>query len=203
MAFTACNDTGKEAADPSDNPSQSESQAKNPNANTNPAMVPNEAGGTAPNENTVPDSGYVFELTENEEALYKEYLEKNDMEIFRDVDPISIAKIHLMYGVKGEWKAEYSMYYKETKMKLTEEEFEQVYIKEAKTNVPEVKKSLANWYFPFIDEGTFKTEGDAGVIHFLSVPEEGDAPEDCVVNFHMYKDSTGLWWVQEDPVIAG
>lgn len=151
-----------------------------------------------PLENLVPDSGEVFSLTEEEQALYDEFKENKDMNLFKDVNPISIAKVNIMFGVNGEWESEYAMFYKEDGMETALEEYKQMYEKREKESAPGEVQSYANWYFPFIDEGEFKVDGNNGVIIFHQVPVEGE--EDDEVNFHMVKDANGIWWVRENPL---
>lgn len=184
LGLSACSGKASEKNSPSPSPTPDSSMISKPSEK--------------PLENLVPDSGEVFSLTEEEQQLYDKFKENKDMSLFKDVNPISIAKVNIMLGVNGEWESEYAMFYKEDGMKTSLEEYKQMYEKREKESAPGEVQSYANWYFPFIDKGEFKVDGNNGVIIFHQVPVDGE--EDAEVNFHMVKDANGIWWIRENPL---
>lgn len=194
VEITGIGASNQEDAQEEEKPEQKENLAPDP------AMTGKNEGEQRLSEKA-PDSGHEFSLNEEEQALYEAFKETKDMTVFKDVNPVSIAKVNIMYGIMGEWESEYSMFYQEEEMEFpTLEDYKAYYVKSSQTTNAEIRQSYANWYFPFIDEAEF-TEYDDGTkakLIFYSVPEsDEDTEDDLRVHFFFVKGEDGIWWVKE------
>lgn len=146
-----------------------------------------------PTEENDNESEYIFTLTEEEQIVYEQLKEELSTSVLEDIDPFSIAKIHIQAGIDGEWEAEYAMFSEEGRER-TLEEWGKFYEEEISEADQAYIVSLANSSFSLIDEGTFidVSETEAYILFEDIYNEE--------LVFRFVKNDAGIWEVRYHPI---
>lgn len=139
------------------------------------------------NESNEPEA--VFELTEEEQAIFERYVESLDNEIFRDVAPVSIAKIYIQCGVDSLWEPEFSMYAKEG-LTISREEYKAAHDEDLEAGYTLTRKAMADYVFPYLQDSEFVEDGgNKGHIDFEAVDGEP-------WTLRLIKSDTGIWEIK-------
>ena len=139
------------------------------------------------------DPDNLFELTEEQQALFDEYSRdfNFDISVFRGVDPIDVAQVFFECGINGLWEGEYYLYYFEYDP-VSKEELYAEFMHDLATQDIRLRRSVANASFPNLNDGTFVDLGDGtGYIEFLSVDQDV---------LHVYEAMLRLFMRQIDDV---
>jgi len=139
--------------------------------------------------------GREFKLTDAERAVYEEYVRTLDINLFKDLPPVSIVKIHIQCGIDGEWEAEYTMF-SEKGLFLTKEEYHGEHIKDLSSADFSSRKTLADMIFSTIENGVF-VDSDDGLGHYDFVTDVNEP-----VEFYLVKNSDGIWLPKIEPFSA-
>ncbi len=131
----------------------------------------------------------VFSLTEDEKALYEKYIETGDLNIFKDVSQISIAKIYFQCGLDMNWEREYDLYAKQS-MPITKEEYGELVLEEPLADGERLYK--IDEMLCYADQGKFvQTDEDHGYVEFTDRSKMD-------FKFYMIQED-GIWLVRVNP----
>jgi len=134
----------------------------------------------------------VFALNEEEHRIYAAYREVYDIEIFRDVAPVSIAMVFIQCGLDGDIDAEYAMFHPEGLTETKEEYTEMNTANDAALDA-ERRQYYAGVLFASLRDGAFTEEGSTGFITFTtSLGEEA--------RFYLAKNKDGVWMADYYPI---
>jgi len=156
-----------------------------------------------PIEDLFPPSGYTFTLTEKEEAVLGQLITELNTDVFERLSPISVMKIFVEAGIRGEWEAEFSAFSQED-LETTKAEWEELNGVDLEWFVIESRRSLANWVFPRIDDALVLERGNRAVVVFFSIPNPEDLEEDPDFPGELHvmsllQNNRGIWEVRFRP----
>jgi len=120
------------------------------------------------------DPDNLFELTDEQQALFDEYSRdfNFDISVFQGVDPVDVAQVFIECGINGLWEGEYNLFYFEFNP-LSKEEFFIAFEHDMSTTDLRTRRSMANVSFRNLNDGTFVDLGDgSGYIEFHSVDSD-------------------------------
>jgi len=144
------------------------------------------------------DPDNLFELTDEQQALFDEYTRdfNFDVSIFQGVDPIDVAQVFFECGINGLWEGEYYLYYFEfeplTKEELRIEAEHDIEIRDLRS-----RRSMADALFPNLNDGTFIDLGDgSGYIEFLSVHSDMIYVFEAMMRLHM-RNVDDVWKINQ------
>ncbi len=146
----------------------------------------------------------VFEFTEAEEKAYGEFAKAHDKSVFKDMEPMSIAKIWIQYGIQFDWESDFEMLCKDENLTVTKDDFRKLHSidrLQSKSLEEQGMESLsrqefAKTVFSDLEKGEFvKTSDTEGHILFK---ESGKT--DVWLNFKQV--TPGIWEVVYLPVIT-
>ena len=145
---------------------------------------------------TFVDPDNLFELTNEQQALFEEYSRdfNFDISIFQGVDPIDVAQVFIECGINGLWEGEYYLSYFEFGT-VSKEAFHREFLHDVATQDIRMRRSVANISFPNLNDGTFfDLGGGSGYIEFLSVDAEfGSDHYEAMLRLYMrYVDDTWI-----------
>ncbi len=131
----------------------------------------------------------IFKLAENEKPLYTSFLTKLDMNVFSDVEPMTVAKIFIQLGIDDKWEACFAMYEK-SNISMTIDEYKQMNEEQISSVDPLIRRAIANQAFGTLSQGEFVENVDGtGFIKYLD--QNGSERK-----FHLIKADDGIWYVK-------
>ncbi|MDR1531846.1 MAG: hypothetical protein LBS62_06635 [Clostridiales bacterium] len=138
--------------------------------------------------------GRVFSLTEEERNIYEEFLNSMDLNVFANVDPISIAKIFIQYGIDGMWEQEYTMFSPEG-LVPTKEDYRQLHVRDVESTDIASRKDQADYMFGNMYKGEFVQDSEnVGRVHFFV--------EEDPFDLYLIKNADGIWQPKYNPFDA-
>lgn len=162
-----------------------------PRPTPTPTPEPTPVPTATPYRNPWGEPKEIFSLTDEEKRIYTAYLTSLSTDVFRDVDPVSIAKIFIQCGIEGKANAEYTMFSKEGR-DVTKEEYLKMNEKDMESPV-ETRKEMADVVFGLLYQGKFTDNGDnTGIISFVDA-------YDNELTFKLLKNAKGVWEVKFNP----
>jgi len=145
------------------------------------------------------DPDNIFELTNEQHALFEEYSRdfNFDISIFQGVNPVDVAQVFIECGINGLWEGEYNLFYFEFDY-ISKEEFYRGFVHDMATQDIRMRRSLANISFPNLNDGTFVDLGNgSGYIEFLSVDAEfGQVHYETMLRLYM-RHVDDVWLINQ------
>ncbi len=169
---------GTDATTPPETPVETPSPTETQNADkTEPTPTP---------EPTEPAEVKPFKLTQEEQALYDSYVGKKDVNVFKNANPINIAKAFINLGINNETELEYKMYSTSNMDASYEDYMESV---ESATISTEQRQYFADLLFGALDAGkVVDVNGENCYIEFTT-----QSPDPEVAKISLIKDENGVW----------
>lgn len=134
-----------------------------------------------------------LELSEYEQELFDNYIKSLDINLFKDVSPISIAKIYIHCGITGNWKAEYNIFSMEDYVPSKEDFYEEHINEMALFNLEEREEYARNMFFDIGNAKYVELEDNMSYIYFMDI-------EGKPIRFMFIENSDGIKLPRFSPI---
>lgn len=140
----------------------------------------------------IPEADGVFELTEQEYAIYLEYLQTGDISLMYGLEPLSVMMISIQAAIDGQFEREFGLFYPDSLGGVTIYQ----YLPPPGSTLEETgttatRQRFADRFYAGLREGTVNGDENRVSVSFLS---EDDQP----ITMWASKNADGIWLVELD-----